>query len=56
MILLIVFDLSTAYRVIDHPLLLKRSEYSVGMKEDALTYVKSYLAGGTQCVSVTNKT
>jgi len=39
---LIMLDLSAAFDVIDHPLLLKRLELSFGIKEKALTWVKSY--------------
>ena len=53
---LIMLDLSAAFDVIDHPILLKRLEFSFGIKEKALTWVKSYLADRTQCVSVANKT
>jgi len=53
---LIMLDLSTAFDVIDHPILLKSLEFSFGIKEKALTWVKSYLANRTQCVSVANKT
>jgi len=53
---LIMLDLFAAFDVIDHPILLKRLEFSFGIKEKALTWVKSYLADRTQCVSVANKT
>ena len=42
--------------VINHPILLKRLEFSFGIKEKALTCVKLYLADRIQCVSVANKT
>ena len=51
-----MFDLSAAFDVIDHPILLKCLEYFFGIKEKALNWVKSYLADRTQCVSVANKT
>ena len=51
-----MLDLSAAFDVIDHPILLKRLEFSFGIKEKALTQVKSYLADRTQCFSVANKT
>jgi len=53
---LIMLDLSAAFDVIDHPILLKRLEFSFGIKEKALSWVKSYLIDRTQCVSVANKT
>jgi len=53
---LIMLDLSATFDVIDHPILLKRLEFSFGIKEKASTSVKLYLAYRTQCVSVANKT
>ena len=53
---LIILDLSAAFDVIDHPILLKRLEFSFGIKENALTLVKSYLPDRTQYVSVAKKT
>jgi len=46
----------TAFDVIDHPILLKRFELSFGIKEKALTWIKSYLNDRTQCASVADKT
>jgi hypothetical protein len=40
---LIMLDLSVAFDLIDHPILLKCSEFFFGIKEKALTWVKSYL-------------
>ena len=40
---LIMLDLSSTFDVIDHPILLKHLEFSLGIKEKALTWVKSYL-------------
>jgi len=53
---LIMLDLSAAFDVIDHPILLKPLELSFGIKDKALTWVKSYLIAKTQCVSVSDKT
>jgi len=53
---LIMLDLSAAFDIIDHPMLLKRLEFSFGIEEKALTWVKSYLTDRTQCVSVMDKT
>jgi len=53
---LITVDLSAAFDVIDHPNLLRCFEFSFGIKEKALTWLKSYLADKTQCVSVTDIT
>jgi len=52
---LIMLVLPVAFDVIDHPILLKRLEFSFGIKEKALTWVKSYLADRTHCVPVTDK-
>jgi len=56
MTVLIMLDLSAAFDVIDHSILLKRLEFSFGIKEKALSWVKLNLAYRTQCVSVANKT
>jgi len=53
---LIMLDLSAAFDVIDHPILLKRLEFSFGIKEKALTWVQSYFADRTRSGSVANKT
>ena len=37
---LIIIDLSAAFDRIDRPILLKRLEFSFGIKEKALTWVK----------------
>jgi len=36
---LIMLDLSAAFDIIDHPILLKHLEFSFGIKEKALTWV-----------------
>ena len=51
-----MLDLSAAFDVINHSMLLKRLQFSFGIKEKALTWVKLYLANRTQCVSVVDKT
>ena len=53
---LIMLYLPAAFDVTDHPILPNRLEFSVGIKENALTWVKSYLTVETQCVPITNKT
>jgi len=47
---LTMLDLSAAFDVIDHPILMKRLEFSFGIKEKALTWVKSCLTDIIQCV------
>ena len=51
MIALIMLDLSVAFDVIDHPMLLKRLEFSFGIREKALSWLKSYLVDRTVCFS-----
>ena len=50
--MLIMLNLSATFDVIDHPCLLKRLEFSLGIKENALTELTSYIADRTQCISV----
>jgi len=40
---LIMLDKSAAFDVIDHPILLKRLEFSFGIEKKALTWAQSYL-------------
>ena len=40
---LIILDLSAAFDVTDHPIVLRHLEFSFGIKEQALTWLKSYL-------------
>jgi len=51
-----MLDLSAAFDIIDHPILLKHLEFSFGFKEKAVYCERLYLVKRTQCVSVTNKT
>ena len=52
---LIMLDFSAAFDVIDHPILLKRLEFSFGIKENALTLVKPYLPDSTTEIRVRTK-
>jgi len=52
---LIMFDLSAAFDVIDHSILLNHLELSFWLEEKALTWVKSYIADRIWCVSVADK-
>ena len=56
MTVLIMLDLSAAFDVIDHDILLKRLEYSYGISDNTLSWFESYLKDRTQCVSVGNAT
>ena len=56
MAVLILSDVSAAFDVIDHSILLKHLEFSFGIKERALTYVKLYIIDRTQCILVVDKT
>ena len=49
---LILFYLSSAFDTVDHCLLLQRFEVCFGIKEIALEWIRSYLTGRTQEVSV----
>ena len=51
-----MLDLSSAFDVIDHPMLLRRLKVFFRIKEKAFTCVKSYFADRTRCVSVANNT
>ena len=53
---LIMLDLSAAFDVIDHLILLNYLEFSFGIREKALNWVKSYLNDRIKCVSVVDKT
>lgn len=49
---LLMLDLSAAFDTIDHTILLNRLEFSFGITDDALLWLKSYLTERTQCVSI----
>ena len=49
---LILLDLSLAFDTVDHCMLLQRLEVCFGIKETALEWIRSYLTGRTQKVSV----
>ena len=56
MVILDMLDLSAAFDVIDHEILLKRLEYSYGITADALSWIQSYLKDRIQYVSIGNET
>ena len=49
---LVLLDLSLAFDTVDHYLLLQKLEDCIGIKETALEWIRSYLTGRTQKVSI----
>ena len=49
---LLMLDLSPAFDVIDHNILLNRLDYAFGISGDALSWIKSYLVDRTQRVAI----
>ena len=49
---LVMLDLSSAFDVIDHGIMLTRLQHSFGVTAEALDWMRSYISGRTQCVSV----
>ena len=49
---LVMLDLSAAFDTIDHSILLRRLQTCFNITGDALSWIKSYLTGRYQCVSV----
>jgi hypothetical protein len=47
-----MLDLSAAFDVIDHNILLNRLDYAFGISRDALSWIKSYLVDRIQRVSI----
>ena len=56
MVVLIMTDLSAAFDTLDHPILLERFSHSFGIREEALGWIASYLAGRSQCVAIEDST
>ena len=54
--ILIVLDLSSAFDTVDHNILLHRLESRVGIKNYALSLLRSYLSNRTFSVSLNNYT
>ncbi|CAC5421246.1 unnamed protein product [Mytilus coruscus] len=48
----LMLDLSSTFDVIDHPILIKRMEYSCGITGTALSWLKSYLEMRTQRIAI----
>jgi hypothetical protein len=53
-VLLVLLDLSSAFDTIDHGILLKRLEREIGIRGNALTWIKSYLEDRHQRVTIGN--
>ena len=51
-VVLVMLDLSSAFDVIDHGIMLTRFQHSFGVTAEALDWMRSYISGRTQCVSV----
>ena len=47
-----MLDLSAAFDVIDHNILLNRLDYAFGISGDALSWIQSYLVDRTQRVAI----
>jgi hypothetical protein len=56
MVMLILLDLSAAFDVIEHKIMLKRFEYSFGITSTALHWIQSYHTDRTQRVAVGSET
>ncbi len=51
-VLLVLLDLSVAFDMVDHALLLDCLRSRIGLEKDALDWVTAYLSGRTQCMSI----
>ena len=50
--ILVLLDLSAAFDTVDHAVLFNRLEHSLGISGTALSLLKSYLQGRSQCVQI----
>ena len=50
--LLVFLDLSAAFDTVDHDILLRRMEYKFGIKDQAVTWFKSYLSNRSQRIVI----
>ena len=53
-VMLVLLDLSSAFDTIDHGILIKRLERDIGIRGNALSWIKSYLADRHQRVTIGN--
>ena len=51
-VVLVMLDLSSAFDVIDHGIMLTCLQHSFGVTAEALDWMRSYISSRTQCVSV----
>lgn len=51
-VLLVLLDLSAAFDTIDHGILLRRLEHTIGIRGDALEWIRSYLTDRYQKVTI----
>ena len=51
-VVLVMLDMSSAFDVIDHGIMLIRVQHSFGMNAEALDWMRPYISGRTQCDSV----
>ena len=51
---LIMIDMSTAFDIVDHIVLLNKLSKRLGIDNTALSWFKSYLSSRSQCISVNN--
>ena len=49
-----MLDLSAAFDIIDHPILMERLQYSYGITGQALTWINSYLSDRSQNLNIGN--
>ena len=56
MVVLIMLDLSAAFDTLDHDILLRRLQGSVGVESNALKWFQSYISNRTQLVTIGSKT
>ncbi|CAC5422780.1 unnamed protein product [Mytilus coruscus] len=54
-VVLLMLDLSAAFDVIDHKILLERLNYSFGVSDSVLSWIESYLKDRTQRVAIGTK-